>query len=164
MKTKVMCAAALLTALIFLITRIIQIPIPLGYINIGNAVIMLSCILLPYPYGIFAAALGSALADLTSYPVFTLPTILIKALMCLIFYILVKKSVRPESRSVFPAGAFAMLIPVAGYAFACGFIYGSFHIGIVQIPLNFLEYGLNMAVFAVFFNSFLKLKKYINFD
>lgn len=42
MKTKAICTAAVATALIFAVTRFIQIPIPLGYFNVGNTIILLS--------------------------------------------------------------------------------------------------------------------------
>ena len=39
-------------------------------------------------YGVAAGAIGSALADLTSYPAYTLPTLIIKSLIPLFGYTL----------------------------------------------------------------------------
>jgi uncharacterized membrane protein len=68
-------------AAVFLATRIIQVPIPLGYAHLGNAVIFLFAVYAGPFAGGAAAGLGSALADLTSFPAWTFPTLIIKTLM-----------------------------------------------------------------------------------
>ena len=91
MDVKKLTQCALLAALTFVVTRFIQVPIPLGYFNIGNCMILLGGVLIPSPYGVIAGSLGSALADLTSFPVYTLPTLVIKALMPIVFYFFLEK-------------------------------------------------------------------------
>ena len=62
---------------------LIKTPSPLkGYVNLGDGIVLLSAWVLPLPYGIVAAGLGSALADLFSgYTVYAPATFVIKALM-----------------------------------------------------------------------------------
>jgi len=57
----------LLTALVCVATMVIKIPTPTnGYVNIGDAMVLISGWLLGPAYGFFAAGGGSALADLIS--------------------------------------------------------------------------------------------------
>ena len=90
MTTKNLCLASVFTAIVCLVTRFIQIPIPLGYFNIGNCIILLFCYVMPCPYGLFIGGVGSAIADLLSMPVWAFPTLIIKVLMPLAFYGLIK--------------------------------------------------------------------------
>ena len=75
---------ALWIALVFLSTRFLQFPIPLGYAHLGNAMILLAAVYFGPVTGMLSGGLGSALADLTSFPGWTLPTLIIKLLMGLI--------------------------------------------------------------------------------
>lgn len=142
--TKHICLTAVFAALVCIVTIFIQIPIPLGYFNIGNAIILTCCCLLPTPYGIIVGSAGSAIADLLTYPVWSLPTLIIKALMPLLFYIL-KKTRLP----LIPAAAISMLIPFAGYTICGAIIYGSIATGISQIPGLAIEYIANVLLFSL---------------
>lgn len=146
--TKNLTLTAVFAALTFIVTRFIQIPIPLGYFNVGNSVILLSCLLVPSPYGILIGSIGSALADLTSYPVYTIPTLIIKALMPLIFYKLQNVKLFKFSFRI-PAAAIATLVPLFGYTLTGGIIYGSFYTGLAQFPGLFLEYVANLVIFSL---------------
>ncbi|MDR0851486.1 MAG: ECF transporter S component [Clostridiales Family XIII bacterium] len=79
---------ALMAAIIFVVTYLIRIPLPFasgGYLNIGDAPIYLGAYLLGGPFGALAAALGSALSDLTAgYVFYVLPTAIIKGAMGLV--------------------------------------------------------------------------------
>ena len=149
MSTKKICLTAVFTALIFIVTRFIQIPIPLGYFNVGNCIILLFCFLVPSPYGIIAGSIGSALADLLSFPVWTIPTLIIKALLPLVFYILARIIRKEGNLKYFIAGGIAMLIPFLGYTFIGALIYGSLQTGLLQIPGLAVEYGANLVIFIM---------------
>lgn len=151
-QTRNLCLSGVFAALVFAITRFIQIPIPFGYFNVGNSFILFFCLLLPTPYGVAVGALGSALADLLSYPVYTIPTLLIKALMPMVFYlILQKKSDKKVSRfkALFSA-SIGTLIPLFGYTFTGMLIAGSFYSGLAQFPGLFIEYLANLIIFQLF--------------
>lgn len=149
-KTKQLCLSAVMMAMVFVVTRFIQIPIPLGYFNIGNSVILLFCLIIGSPYGIIASAAGSALADLLSYPVYTVPTLIIKALMPIVFYAIVKK-LADKNYTIFIATAVSTLIPLFGYTLTGAIIYGSIITGIAQFPGLALEYIANLAIIMVLY-------------
>lgn len=139
-------------ALTFVVTRFIQIPIPLGYFNVGNSVILAACMTVPSPYGLIIGSVGSALADLTSYPVYTLPTLIIKFLMPLVFYKI--WAIRPSSlKAAACAAAVSTLIPLFGYTLTGAIIYGSIITGLAQFPGLFLEYLANLAIIFVLIKS-----------
>ena len=58
--------AAVLAALTCVATMVVQIPMPLtkGYVNFGDVLVLTSAWLLGSPWGIAAAGIGSAMADL----------------------------------------------------------------------------------------------------
>ncbi|MDR3313641.1 MAG: TIGR04002 family protein [Oscillospiraceae bacterium] len=75
---------AVLAALIAVFTAYIgHIPLPgnAGYLHFGDALIFLAACLLPRPYAMVAAAIGGGLADLLTFPIYTIPTVIIKALI-----------------------------------------------------------------------------------
>ena len=74
--------ASLSIALVCISTAIIHIPIPLGYMHLGNICILLCSYLFPWDIGLLAGGVGSALSDLlTGYPQWVLPTLIIKGIM-----------------------------------------------------------------------------------
>lgn len=157
-KTNELTLAAVMMALVFVVTRFIQIPIPLGYFNIGNCVILLCCLIIGSPYGIAASALGSALADLLSYPVYTLPTLVIKALMPWIFYRIIKRW--PNKKFVVVlAAAVSTLIPLFGYTITGAVIYGSLATGIAQFPGLLLEYAANLVIVTILYQPVCSAKR-----
>lgn len=76
-----MTYTAMFTAVVFLLTTLVQIPMPLGggYINLGEGGIYI-CAAMCGPWsGAFAGGVGSALADIsTGYAFWALPTFIIK--------------------------------------------------------------------------------------
>jgi len=71
---------AVFTALTAVVTLTIRIPFPAtaGYFNLGDALVMLSGILIGPIGGFIAGGLGSALADLVGYPHFAPVTLIVK--------------------------------------------------------------------------------------
>ncbi len=81
--TKTLVLTGMMTALVFISTVAIRIPVPFtqGYIHAGDTMIFVSAAILgPIP-GMIAAGVGSALADLMGYPQWVIPTLLIKGIM-----------------------------------------------------------------------------------
>lgn len=152
------CETAMMMAMVFVVTRFIQIPIPLGYFNVGNCVILLFCVLISSPYGVLGGSLGSGLADLTSYPVYTVPTLLIKAAMPIIFYKIAEKFNYKKSGYII-AAAVSTLIPLFGYTITGGIIYGNIITGLAQFPGLFLEYAANLVIFSALLSPVLEMKK-----
>ena len=79
--TQKLAFGGMLAALVFAATYLFKIPISItqGYIHLGDAFILLGAVLLDWT-AVPAAAIGSLLADLIAgYPLYCLPTFLIKA-------------------------------------------------------------------------------------
>ena len=119
--------AGVLAALIFIGTEI-HIPTAIGYINLGDLVILVSAYILG-PFALVPAAIGSTLADiLAGYPQYAVATFLIKGIMGLVAGILLKRNSEGKvslARKL-SASFVAEVIMVAGYfAFeSLPFMYG----------------------------------------
>lgn len=141
-ETKRIVIASMLAALTCIATMIIKIPSPLkGYLNLGDCVVLLAGWTLNPVYGLFAAGLGSALADLFSgYVVYAPATFVIKGLMALFafygFKLLHKKLGNLPSRII--SGIIAEVVMVLGYFVFEGFMYG-FVPSVVNIPANGIQ-------------------------
>ena len=85
--TRYLVLTALFAAAVAATTAyILHIPLPTGgYIHVGDALIYLAATLLPLPWAMAAGAVGGALADLLTAPMWALPTFVIKMLICLPF-------------------------------------------------------------------------------
>ena len=144
--------AALGTALVCISTRIFQFPIPLGYAHLGNCMILLFAVYFDPWIGALAAGVGSALADLLSFPVWAFPTLIIKCLMGYAAAKLAKK--RDETATVkslrtLLAVGVAILIMILGYTVAGAIMYGSVVTGISQIPGLTIEGIVGIVLFYV---------------
>lgn len=158
LNTKDLCISAVLMALVCVVTLFIQIPIPLGYFNIGNTIILIACVLVPMPYGILVGSIGSALADLLSFPIYTIPTLIIKLVFPLVFYLI--RKIRPGKIYIdVLAAAVSTLVPLFGYTATGMILYGGFIAGIAQFPGLALEYVANLILFAIFVKPTHLLKK-----
>lgn len=83
--TRYLVFAALFAAITCAFTMFPKIPTPLGgYVNCGDAIVLLGSFLLGPLWGALAAGIGSAMADVISgYAAYALGTLVIKALMAL---------------------------------------------------------------------------------
>lgn len=145
-------AAALGTALVCVCTRVFQFPIPLGYAHLGNCMILLFAVYFDPWVGACAGGLGSALADLLSFPEWALPTLIIKSLMGLAASLIAKKrgqQATVRSLRTFLAVLAAILIMVAGYFVAGSILYGSVLTGATQIPGLVIEGVVGIVLFYV---------------
>lgn len=144
--------AAMGAAMVCLATTVIRIPIPLGYAHLGNCVILLFGACFGPWIGAFAGGVGSALADLLGYPVWALPTLIIKTLMGLAVGLVAgkRKTLSPvRSGRAFLGTLLGIVIMVLGYFAAGSVIYGSVVTGAAQIPGLALEGLAGMVLFYV---------------
>jgi len=113
--------AGLLAAVIFLSTYFLQIPVFTGNINLGDSVILFAVYLIGSD-AIFAAAVGSMLADLLSgYAIYAPATFCIKALMVLAALPLLRSG--KKIRRIF-AFCIAEAVMVLGYFLYDSLIFG----------------------------------------
>lgn len=135
-----MVSAALLSALICIVTFAVAIPTPGGgYVNPGDAIILFSAWLLGPLWGTAAAGIGSGLADiLAGYAVYAPGTLIIKGIMGLVAGLLMYRH-RSNFKLMIAISVFTELIMVGGY-----FLYESLvlHIGsgaVAAIPGNCIQ-------------------------
>lgn len=123
---RLLALSGIFAALVLIGTEL-KIPTTIGYINLGDGVILVASYFLG-PVAFFPAAIGSALGDLIAgYPIYIAPTFVIKGLMGVVAGLIMskaqgKKGVGFVLRLV--AGVLAEVIMVAGYFAFEYFIYG----------------------------------------
>lgn len=141
-----LCAAAVSAALVFAATAFFQVPIPLGYAHLGDAVIFITALLLPRREAAMAAAVGSAMADFfAGFALWAGPTLLIKWGMVLIVAA-VAGGRRPVRLPRAAAGwGLSALWMAAGYTLFGAFLYDSFAAGLSSLPGLLLEGVVNIA-------------------
>lgn len=130
-------------AVFVLIATQIKIPTAIGYVNLGDPVILLSAYLFG-PYAFFAAAIGSALGDLLAgFPQYIIPTFIIKGLMGFVAGLILRKAKQEKKTSRVPV---IVRLPVFLLSEAI-MVIGYF--GFEALPFM---YGLQAAAASVLFN------------
>lgn len=143
MKTRQLTLTAMMTAFVFVATFVPKIPIPLGYAHLGDAAIFLAVIFFGRRVGILSGVIGSALADfLSGFPIWIVPTILIKAAEAEIFWRLCEKN--------FLLGLIlASLAMTAGYTLVGAFLYDSLSAGLASTPGLLLKSAVNIFIVVI---------------
>jgi len=124
-----------MTALVAVGTMIIRIPNPMGgYFNVGDAMIFVAALTFNPLIGGIAGGLGSAIADIIGFPLFIIPTLIIKGLEGLIASLVSnKKQVYRDLLAVIIAGTEMVL----GYFLVEAFILGwGIEVALLELPGN----------------------------
>lgn len=148
--SKTVAIAALGIALVCIATRVFQFPIPLGYAHLGNCMILIFSVFFGPVIGAIAGGFGSALADLLSYPVWALATLIIKSIMGAIPALIAgKEGLRGNFKSprVFFGAAAAIVEMIVGYFIGGSILYGSVATGATQIPGLAMEGVIGIVLF-----------------
>jgi uncharacterized membrane protein len=100
-----------MTALVAVSTLLIRIPNPMGgYFNLGDVMIFVSALTFGPIIGGLAGGIGSAIADIIGFPLFAVPTLIIKGLEGLVAGLLTnKKQLHLDILAIIGAG-FEMVI------------------------------------------------------
>ena len=123
-KLRKVAICGLMAAFVFVATQI-RIPTAIGYINLGDGVILISSFILG-PIAFFPAAIGSALSDLLAgYAQYIIPTFIIKGLMGYVAGLYIRKVKLTVPKKIL-IGVIAEIIMIAGYFIfeALPFMYG----------------------------------------
>jgi uncharacterized membrane protein len=124
---------AIMSAMVTVGTLIVRIPNPMGgYFNVGDVMIFVAALTFTPLIGGVAGGLGSSIADIIGFPVFVVPTLVIKGLEGLLASLITnKKSVFRDILAVAVAGAEM----ITGYFLVEYFMWG---IGdaLLELPLN----------------------------
>jgi uncharacterized membrane protein len=155
--------AAVFAALCCLATIVVQVPAPLvGYLNLGDCVVLTGAFLLGPLYGALAAGIGSALADLLAgYVQYVPATLVIKGLVALVaallFSLLCKRLRMPALPARILAAVLGECIMVFGYfayeALALGYGAGA----LVGMPMNVLQAVLGVVSATVLTSLLVKI-------
>lgn len=144
-KSKKVILAAIMSALICVLTMFPKLPIPMvngGYIHMGDALIIVAAFLLNPLYAALAAGIGSCLADLFSgYALYVPATFVIKAVIALIASALFV-TLKRKQKSLFIinllVALLAELVMVLGYFLFETILYGA-GTAAVAIPFNLAQ-------------------------
>jgi uncharacterized membrane protein len=130
---------AVMSALVTVGTLIVQIPNGMGgYFNVGDVMIFITALTFNPIIGGLAGGLGSAIADMIGYPLFALPTLVIKGFEGLIAGLIAnKKTLFRDILAVVVAGAEM----VTGYFLIEIYLYGVAG-AIVEIPANIAQIAI----------------------
>lgn len=155
-KLKKIVMAALFAAFACVATMSIRIPTPGtgGYIHPGDAIVILSGVILGPVWGLLAAGIGSAMADLLGgYFIYVPITFVIKGLIAFAAGVLYQK-VGKTSKSSYAAvilGGVADILLVAGGYFLCEiFLYGT-AAALASVPANVIQGIGGLVISAVLY-------------
>ena len=159
-RTKELVWAGLFTALVTITTMAIHVPSVLGgYVNAGDAVVVLSAFLLGPAWGALAAGLGSALADIfASYLVYAPGTLVIKALMALTAGAILRSAKKKNHLPMAIFGALlAEVIMIVGYFCYDAFILGYGLAATANIPGNCIQGAFGILAGTALFYTLIKI-------
>ena len=162
-----MVYAAVFVAMIFALTRFIQIPVPggAGYLHFGDAMIYIVASTLGGPWALLASALGAAIADLSSgFAVYAPISAIVKVLIALPFVFVNKKS-----EKILTPLTICLTIP-SGVITVLGYFLGDLIVNkayaVADIPMNIVQAVGSAIIFVVISAAFdaakLKKKLFIN--
>lgn len=146
-KLRITALCGIFAALVFIGTQL-RIPTAIGYINLGDGVILIASYFIG-PAAFFPGAIGSALSDLIAgYPMYIAPTFFIKGLMGLVAALIMTKAHGKK------AGGFvirliacvaAELIMVAGY-FVFEALYYEVAAAVGSVLFNLFQAGIAIVL------------------
>ncbi len=132
-----------MSALVAVGTLVVRIPNPMGgYFNVGDVMIFVAALTFSPIIGGVAGGLGSAIADIIGFPVFAIPTLVIKGLEGLLAGLITnKKSVYRDVFAVVVAGS-EMVI---GYFLVEVYLWG---LGgaLAEVPANIVQIAVGGLV------------------
>lgn len=162
-----MVYAAVFAAMIFVLTRFIQIPVPggMGYLHFGDAMIYLVASTLGGPWALLASAIGAAIADLSSgYAVYAPVSAIVKVLIALPFVLSNKKSEKILTPLTVCLTIPSGIITVLGYFVGDCIINKAY--AVADIPMNVVQAVGSAIIFIIIGAAFdaakLKKKLFIN--
>lgn len=145
---KKIVTTAVFSAMIFVMTFFVKVPVASGYVHFGDALIYICAGIVGGPWAMLAGAIGAGLADLAGgYAMYAPATIIVKALIALPFILANKKSEKVltslSALMSIPAG----IITVLGYFIADLIIDKAY--AIIDIPGNVIQAVGSAVIFIV---------------
>ena len=139
--------SAMFAALAFVATFLIKLPLPIGYVHIGDGIVFLASALLPAPYAIIASAVGVSLADLCAGYVIYIPiTALVRILTVLCFS---RKKPMLSARNIIALGLSILICALGYWAFEAIFVYENAIAALAGLPMNLLQSAVGAVIYTV---------------
>ena len=152
-KIRRMILAAVLTALVTVATALLSIPLPTGYVHLGDGLVLLAGWMLGPVWGAAAAGLGSALADLfLGYALYAPGTFFVKALtaaVCALTVRLLSRMTKDRTVPLLCGGTAAELIMAGGYFAYEALILGVGAAAAASVPGNLMQGLVGLIVFVL---------------
>ena len=163
--TKLITTSAIMAALVFVLTILVRVPVPAlngqAYFNLGDTMIYFAAYVLGGMPAMFAAGIGSFLADLSvGAVVYAIPTLIIKGFMgFLCGYMMKKGNFRMYLLACIIGGA----IMTFGYAL---FEYFAFDVAyvLVSLPANCIQWACGAGVALVLYKVAKKTKSMLSLE
>lgn len=157
-KLKRLTYAAVFAAIVCVMTMIVKVPTPTkGYMNLGDAAVLLAGYMLGGVYGGAAAGIGSMLADaFAGYFVYAPATFVIKWLTASAAAFVFGK-MRSGAAATLIGGIVGEAVMVLGYFVFEIFISGGAAVALTGVPMNLLQ-GVAGVVISSILYSLLKDK------
>ena len=146
-KVRKLVLSALMAALVYVATSIIQIPSPVnGYVNLGDCCVLLSGWILGPWWGGAAAGIGSMLTDLLNgYAHYAPGTLVIKGVMALVAALMYEKMGRTATSRI-AGGVVSEIIMVLGYFGYASLLLGKGLAAAASIPGNIFQGAVGLVV------------------
>lgn len=162
-RTARLTTTAVMAALIFVVTWLIKIPVPVSggaYLNFGDSVIYMCAYILGGPLGAACAGVGSALADLAGgAAVYALPTLAIKALMALVAGAITKKQTFGRYAIACVTGGAIMVAGYYGFELAFfGTVYAT-----TSLPFNLIQWVGSVLVALALYQAVKRISVHYGF-
>ena len=153
---------ALGIAIIAVATLVLQVPVPLGYVNLGEVFILLLGFLFgPLEAGI-CAGIGAMFGDFFTGYVYWMPiTFLTKGLegaLCGMLLVRVKKKELYRSPYVWLSGIVLILMLNLGYVIGGAILYSSLAVSLTQVPSLVVQGAVGFGGFLALLYPISKLK------
>lgn len=150
MNVRILTVTAVCIAIVFVLVRVVQIPIPAtgGYWHPGAVAEIFVALAFGPVVGMVAAGVGAAIADLTSFPVWAPLTLVAHGLLGLLAGWLAWKKDLLASLAGWIAGGLAL---VAVYFAGQATVYGlGLANALAELPLNLFQVGLGLLGILLF--------------
>ncbi len=144
---KLICISAMFAALVFVATFLIKVPLPVGYVHIGDGIVFLASALLPLPYAMVASAVGVGLADLCAgYAIYIPITVIIRILTVLCFS---RKKPLLSWHNIIALAASIIICAIGYWGFEAIFVYENGIAALAGLPFNIAQSALGAVIYAV---------------
>lgn len=148
-KLKRIAAAGMFSAMVFVLTMFVKIPVATGYVHFGDALVYVCAVFLGVPWACVAGAIGEGLADVAGgFAMYAPATVVVKVLMVLPFLFAERK--KPDKLLTVRSGVMTVpagVVTVLGYLTADLIISRAY--AIVNIPGNVVQ-AVGSAIIFIF--------------